>query len=199
MGLLGRLFDRGKTNDELAEGITHSYAASAGQSTASENEMRKSLDIDIHTIEDEGIIRVLDNLCQGIPYTTNVYDKDGKIQAVTKIENGVETYIPLVQTHTRYFPWAPALRIAASKVFSARFIDKYDVETYKLKQRNEFAKIKRNMTSEERVAFGPLLNEVLLYCETALGDAEGGRKMLALKVQRKSLEVGLVRGQKRQG
>jgi hypothetical protein len=196
MGILDKI--RGIRNDgdkELLDGIAHSFAATSNQPSASDSEMRRGLDIDIHTIEDEGLTSVLDRLCEGIPYTTPVYDVEGKplVAPVTDDKGKVTHMVPVTETHYYFMPWAPALRVAISKVFSARFIDEYDAETDKIKLRNEFAKIKRGMNRRDRQSFTPLINIILLFCETALDDAKGGRKMLALKVQRKDLQVGLSR------
>lgn len=200
MGLLDKI--RGKRDDglkELRDGIAHSFAATSNQPSASDSEMRRGLDIDIHTIEDQGLTSVLDRLCEGIPYHEQQYDADGKpLVAPVADEKGKVTHmVPVVATHYHFLPWAPALRVAVSKVFATRFMDDYDVETYKIKLRNEFAKIKRTMNREDREAFTPLINLLLIYCETALDDARDGKKMLALKVQRKDLTVGLTTGKRR--
>lgn len=197
MGLKDLLFGNRKArDDDLCDGFAQTFAATSTQPSAADSEMRKNLDIDIHTIEDEGITNIIDRLCEGIPYKEIVYDKDGKPAVVQVTENGVDKFTPVTVEHRYFLPWAPALRVAISKVLSTRHIDNYDVETDKLKLRNEFARIKRTMNRRDRAVFTPLINIVLLYCETALDDARNGRKMLALKVQRKDLTVGLVRNQK---
>ena len=199
MGILDRLRGEGISKDqELHDGIAATFAATSTQPSAMDAEMRKNLDIDIHTIEDEGLTNILNSLCEGIPIRTRVYDEDGKLVVHLNKDNegNIVEAIPVTTEHRYYLPWASALRFAISKVFSARFLDVYDAETDKIRLRNEFAKIKRGMNRRDREAFTPLINIILLYCETALDDAKGGRKMLALKVQRKDLTVGLTRNPK---
>lgn len=190
------LFKRNQDEYEkaLLGGIANTFAHTSTQPSGHDDEMRRGLDIDIHMIEDEGLIRFLDNLCEGIKYTTKVYDNNGKLLVRDIIKDGViVNCIPVTEEKVHVFPWAPALRVAMSKVFSTRYIAEYDAETDKIKLRNEFAKIKRNMTPSERRLFTPYINMILLFCETSLDDAKNGNKALCLKVQRKDLTVGLSR------
>lgn len=158
------------------EGYAHTIIASQGPSPASEEQARQDLQINIHTIEDEQILRTLDALCV-------VKDEYKTIDTLTNIET----------THIISYPrpWALALRVAVSKVLACRFLSKENATTDKLKLRNEIEKIKLSMNSRDLEIFSAYINMVLLYAETGIDDSVDGQKMMSLKVQHRELKVGL--------
>jgi 3-oxoacyl-(acyl-carrier-protein) synthase len=95
-------------------------------------------------------------------------------------------------------PWAYALRAYLSNVFSGRCIDPYDVDTYKLQVRCDFAELIDDMPPEDLREFGPFVNVVQRIVETAFDDAKSdgraGRKGMLIKVKRGELAVGMQRG-----
>jgi len=186
--------DRQKEQAYRTEGYVQQSLASLAPSSAAADASRGELEINIHTIEDEGLLRKLDLLCT-IPERRTIlwYDANGLI-----VGQGISAPVGVKAVSSREFvypaqivPWALAARVAMSKVMSTRFIEKKTVVTYKNRTRCDFMKIKRSMSREDRKLFVPFLNEVELYCLTALDDDVDGQKMLALKTSGKHLKVGV--------
>lgn len=175
--LLNKLF-KPKSQDigPRSEDYAHSIVASQGPSPASEEQARQDMGINIHTIEDERILKMLDGLCVVIGKTT-ILDGDGNLKEVDI-------------SYPR--PWAMALRVAVSKVNACRFLTKDEAVTTKLKLRNEIEKIKLKMSASDLELFGPFINIVVaVYAEPAIDDSVDGQKMLGLKVQSREYKVGL--------
>ena len=166
----------------------------ANRQAAAADAARGELEINIHTIEDEGVIKKLDMLCT-IPERTIMlwYNRDGMIvgQGLSAPPGSKDvTSYPFVYP-AKLVPWAIALRVLSSKVMSARFIEKKVVVAYKNRVRAEIMKIKRTMSKEDRKMFAPFVDAVELYILTGLDDDVDGQKMLALKTSGKHLKVGV--------
>lgn len=183
MGIMDKI--RGKTNDNpaLLAAYANSIVSSNNQS-ASEAEMRKELEINIHMIEDEGLLKKLDALSI-IFESYPMLDKEG-----TPIFDKA-TGKPILIEKRYVREWALALRVYASKVLATRWMDRTEAEIAKLQLDRDFLKIKRSMDVEERAVFSVFVDSVKAYCRGAIDDCIGGRKGLLLKVSRKSFEVGL--------
>jgi hypothetical protein len=186
LGVLDRLRNRtGVNNDGVLEAYGNTFVA-ANSSTASETELRKELEINIHMIEDEGLIKKLDALCV-IKFNVPVYNADGSVVLDADKQ-------PVFEEKSYVRQWALALRVYASKVLATRYLDPYDAETAKFRLRRNFLKVKRDMNIKERETFGNFIDAVREYCESAIDDSKNGRKPMLLKVNQKRLEVGLNRG-----
>jgi hypothetical protein len=183
------LLNRGKSNEDkgLLEAYANTFVAS-NSSTATDAEMRKELEINIHMIEDEVLLKKLDALCV-VTVNVQVYNDDG---SCLKDKDGQ----PVFKEHSYIRAWAMSLRVYASKVLATRYMDPYDAETAKLRLRRNFLQIKRNMPVREQAMFGNFIDAVQEYCEGALDDSKNGRKSMLLKVNQKRLEVGLNHGGK---
>ena len=170
-----------------AQGIINSQGADPSTHEAA----MKELEINIHTILDEGITKQLDQLAVTPEQKYKIYlDKEGNIVGKeTKDSVPREITIP-----PQPVPWALALRVAVSKVSATRFITKRDAIIYKNRLRNEFLKIKREMSREERHYFTSYVNQIELQCLEAVDDCVDGQKMLALKTSGKHLKVGVQTG-----
>lgn len=184
MGLFDR-FRKGISDEEKTVIAAYGNALIASDNRPpSAVEERKELEINIHMIEDEGLLQKLDGLC-AITINEPLYNKDGTLSLHP------ETKQPMfIQKHL-IREWALALRVYASKVLATRNIDPYDAETAKIRLRRNILEIKRNMNRKERALFSEFIDAVREYCESALDDAKNGRKGMLLKVQQKRLEVGL--------
>jgi hypothetical protein len=170
-----------------AQGIINSQAPES----ADIQKARAELDINIHTIVDEGIIAQLDELQVTPEHKYKIYlDREGNY--CSKETVGCSEKDITVPPHP--VPWALALRVAVSKVSATRFITKQDARIYKNRMRNEFLKIKRGMTQEERFTFVSYVNQIELQCLEAVDDCVDGQKMLALKTSGKHLRVGVQTG-----
>jgi hypothetical protein len=186
-------FSRKKdASDPLLEAYTDRYIGSVSSPSAAEAEQRHDLEINIHTIEDEGILKELENLAYDVarvPEVVAVPDVDPSTGKVLGVQ------YKTAYKDQRYIrrPWALAVRNAVSKVLPTRFVKPYDAVTYKIKVRNEFKKIWRSMPIGERETFGNYLDTLLIYAETGIDDSVDGQKMYALKVRQNKLEVGLNR------
>jgi hypothetical protein len=193
--LPGRSKDDAKKEQAYkVEGYTQQCLAAMGPTSAAQDAARGELEINIHTIEDEGLMRKIDMLCV-IPEKTIMlwYNSDGNIvgQGISAPPGSKDvTSRPFVYP-AKLVPWALAARAAMSKVMSTRFIEKRNAIAYKNRTRCDFMKIKRTMSREDRRLFVPFLNEIELYCLTALDDCVNGQKMLALKTSGKHLKVGV--------
>jgi hypothetical protein len=177
---------RGKRDvyDPSAEVYAQSILNSQGPDSASHEAIMKDLEINIHTILDEGITDQLDEL-QVTPeqqYKIKIPNGDGGL-----VERTI--FVP-----KRPVPWALALRVAVSKLGATRFISKRDATIYKNRQRNEFLKIKRSMSYEERRLFSSYVNQIEFQCLEAIDDSIEGQKMLALKTSGRHLRVGVQTG-----
>lgn len=158
------------------EDYAHAIVASQGPSPAAEEQARQDMGINIHTIEDDRILKMIDALCV-------VGSKIIITNPVTGKEEVHEVSYPR--------PWAMALRVAVSKVNACRFLSQTDAVTTKLKLRNEIEKIKLKMTQSDLELFGPFINIVIaVYAEPAIDDSVNGQKMLGLKVQSREYKVG---------
>lgn len=193
--LPGRKDDARKEQAYRNEGYTQQFIAAAGPTSAAADAARGELEINIHTIEDEGLIRALDKLCV-IPAKKSFlwYDTDGNMVGEGLVNPSDSKNVvskEFVVAPATLVPWALAARAAMSKVMSARFIEKRCAVTYKNRLRCDFMKIKRTMSREDRKMFVPFLNQIEMYCLTALDDAVNGQKMLALKTSGKHLKVGV--------
>ncbi len=176
--LVKRLF---KTRDQeqgpRAEDYAHSIVASQGPSPASEEQARQDLGINIHTIEDDNILKMLMSLCV----------VSSKVRLLNSETNEIEEH---EISYTR--PWAMSLVVAVSKVNACRFLSKEDAITTKLKLRNEIKAIKLTMSNNDKAMFGAFINTVLaVYAEPAIDDSIDGQKMLSLKVQSREYKVNL--------
>jgi hypothetical protein len=156
--------------------------ASQDPPDAASQQARDNLEINIHTIEDNGLMRQLDNLCI-IPAQ---HDKE----IVTYYDNGeVANRIPISGSPAKPIPWALALRVAVSAVNCTRFINKKQAVMYKNQLRNDCLKIKRDMNRSDREMFTHYINQIERYCCEAIDDSVDGQKMLALKTTGKSMRV----------
>ncbi len=158
------------------EGYAHTIINSQGPSPASEEQARQDLQINIHTIEDEQVLKTL----AALQVVKDTY-------VLRNHKTGLD------ETHEISYPrpWALALRVAVSKVLACRFLTKENAVTNKLKLRNEIEKIKLTMNRSDLELFGPYINMVLLYAESGIDDSVDGQKMLSLKVQHREYKVGL--------
>lgn len=173
-----------------AESYAQALLNSASAPSANEEQSMRELEINIHTIKDESLVRKLEQLSitPEKKYVIPAYDENGKRKAMDDT----------ITIPAQPVPWALAASVAVSKVFASRFITNYDAVTYKNRIRNEFLKIKRNMSREDRYLFGSFLNEIELYALTAIDDSVNGQKMLSLKTSGRHLRVGVSTGQQSQ-
>jgi hypothetical protein len=170
-----------QTYDPLAEGITQQLIASQDPPDAASQQSRDALEINIHTIVDEGIMRQLESLSV-IPAQQS---RTIRIQN----EGGGFTEIPIDGSPARAVPWALALRVAVSSVTPTRFITKKQAIMYKNRLRAEFLTIKKHMTRSDHEMFNDYINQVEIYACQAVDDSVDGQKMLALKTTGKSMRV----------
>jgi hypothetical protein len=174
-------------DDELLYSYGHGLVSAATQQSPSDIEMRKELDINIHMIEDEGLVKKLDNLCT-IEVRRPYFNEDGTM-VFRKDAQGND--VPAISVEYIPRPWALSARTAISKVTPTRNITAFDVETYKLELENTFEEIKEKMSPSDLSLFGEFLDLVLLYAKQSLDDAVGGQKSLVLKMNSKRYEVDL--------
>jgi hypothetical protein len=185
---LNKFFNKdNQQDDELLYSYGHALVSATSQQSPSDIEMRKELDINIHMIEDEGLVKKLDNLCT-IEIRRPFYNEDGTL-AFRKDEHG--NAVPVFTFEYMPRPWAIAARTAISKVTPTRNISAFDAETYKLILENTFEEIKEKMPPSELALFGEFLDLVLMYGDQSLDDAVGGQKALVLKMNSKHYEVAL--------
>jgi hypothetical protein len=167
--------------DPLAEGITQQLIASQDPPDAASQQSRDALEINIHTIADEGIMRQLESLSV-IP---------AQQSRTIRVANGDGGFIevPIDGSPARAVPWALALRVAVSSVTPTRFITKKQAIMYKNRLRAEFLTIKKHMTRSDHEMFNDYINQVEIYACQAVDDSVDGQKMLALKTTGKSMRV----------
>jgi hypothetical protein len=193
--LPGRNNDAKKEQAYRNEGYTQQVINSMGPTSAAADQARENLEINIHAIEDEGLLAKLDKLCI-LPEQRSFawYNNCGQIVSIgMSAPVGVENVHSkeVVVKQAEIVPWAMALRVLVSKVMPTRFIEKRNVVTYKNRVRADIMKIKRTMSREDRKMFVPFVNEVELYVLTGLDDSVSGQKMLALKTSGRHLKVGV--------
>jgi hypothetical protein len=167
--------------DPDAAAYAQQLMASQDTPDAASQSSRDALEINIHTIEDPGLLRQLDALCI-IPAQPDrvIRMLDGK---------GGIIEIPITGSPARPVSWALALRVAISSVTPTRFITKKLAVLYKNRLRAEFLNIKRHMKREDRDLLTDFINQIEIYCCEAIDDAVDGQKMLALKTTGKSMRV----------
>lgn len=143
---------------------------------------RDALEINIHTIEDDGLRRQLEALSI-IPaqedQIVRMYDDKGNVTAE----------IPIAGAPARPVSWAMALRVMISSVTPTRFITERQAVMYKNQLRNDCLKIKRDMSREERKMFTHYINQFERYGCEAIDDSVNGNKMLSLKTVGKQIGV----------
>jgi hypothetical protein len=167
--------------DPIAAGYTQGLLNSLNPMPANDEAAMRDLEINIHTIRDEGITRRLDNLSVTPEYTYNFPVPDGLGKVVDKP----------IMVPAQPVGWALAARFAVSEVTATRFLKEKDVKAYKNRQRAEFLKIKRSMRRRDREIFGPALNQLEQIALQHIDDSNAGQKMLALKTSGKNLHVGV--------
>ena len=167
--------------DPAAEAYTQQILNSQDPPDAASQASRDALEINIHTIADDGITRQLESLS----VTPAMPDR------VIHLPDGVGGFfdIPIAGCSARPVSWALALRVAVSSVTPTRFITKKQAVAYKNRLRCDFLKIKRNMNREERKMFMDYINQIELFSCEAIDDSVDGQKMLALKTTGKSMRV----------
>lgn len=161
---------------------TRQLLASQDPPDAASQASRDALEINIHTILDDGLLRQLDALCV-IPA------QEDKILRLYNDGGDVISEIPISGAAARPVSWALALRVAISSVTPTRFITKKQAVMYKNRLRAEFLTIKRHMRKSDRELFLDFVNQIELYCCEAIDDSVDGQKMLALKTTGKSMRV----------
>jgi hypothetical protein len=168
--------------DPFVEGCTQQILASQDPPDAASQQSRDALEINIHTIADDGLIRQLENLSiqPAREYSYPIYDPlhPGNVLREETITVGPQPV-----------SWALALRVAVSTVSATRFITKKQAMAYKNRFRCDVLKIKRNMTRSQRAMFGDYVNQIELFVCEAFDDSVDGQKMLALKTTGKSMRV----------
>ena len=182
-GLKGRFNREPKhTYDPFVEGCTQQILASQDPPDAASQQSRDSLEINIHTIADDGLTRQLDMLSIQPERTYNfpIYDP---------LHPGVILKYEAVTVPAQPVGWALALRVAISTVTPTRFLTKKQAMAYKNRFRGDVLKIKRNMSRAHRDLFLDYVNQIELFCCQAIDDAVDGQKMLALKTTGKSMRV----------
>lgn len=163
---LNRLLRRGDNSDR-AEGkfqVTHGILSGDSMRPQSEQEMIEQLGINYHMLEDDELSRILMNL------------------AITK-NDGQEAEIDLN---------ALAMRIDASKVIRASYVEPIDAEIAQLEAERSVNRIELSL-NEDTYEYGGtnLLEAYSRFVKTAWSDATKGRKAKLLKVISKSFEVNI--------
>jgi hypothetical protein len=168
--------------DPFVEGCTQQLLASQDPPDAASQQSRDSLEINIHTIADDGLTRQLDALSiqPAREYSLPIYDP---------LRPGIILRNETIFVPAQPVPWALALRVAISTVTPTRFLTKKQAMAYKNRFRGDVLKIKRNMTRAQRDMFLDYVNQIELFCCQAIDDAVDGQKMLALKTTGKSMRV----------
>jgi hypothetical protein len=168
--------------DPFVEGCTQQILASQDPPDAASQQSRDSLEINIHTIADDGLTRQLDALSiqPAREYSLPIYDP---------LQPGVILKYETISVPAQPVPWALALRVAISTVTPTRFLTKKQAMAYKNRFRGDILKIKRNMSRAHRDLFLDYVNQIELFCCQAIDDAVDGQKMLALKTTGKSMRV----------
>jgi hypothetical protein len=160
-----------------AEDYAHSIVAGQGPSSAGEEQARQDLGINIHTLVDEKIYKM--------------------IEALTVVGSQFTIRDPVTgedKLFTVNYPrqWAMVLQVIVSKVNACHFLTKEEAITNKIKLRNEVDKMKLTMTNTDIDMFGSLINIVIIMIgEPSISDSIDGQKMLSLKVQSREYKVGL--------
>jgi hypothetical protein len=167
--------------DPITAGYTQGLLNSMNPMPANEEAAMRDLEINIHTIKDDGITRRLDYLSVTPAYSYTVPVPDG-------VGNFVDKEIKVPATPVG---WALATRFAISAVGATRFLKEKDAKAYKNRQRAEFLKIKRGMRRYDREVFGPAINQLEQISLENIDDSVNGQKMLSLKTSGKNLHVGV--------
>jgi glutaredoxin-related protein len=198
------------------------------QQNASDTQIDRELGVDKLLLEDEDLIKFIERLCreeQVIGYNTiyvPLQNADGSTMMQEEAQLDQKTgqpilaegkpvivqkpvlmvkRIPVTQIAER--PWAYALRAYLSHIFSGRSIDAYDVDTYKLQVRCDFAELIDSMPYDDYRNFSKFVEVLERAVETAFDDTKSdgriGRKAGLLKVKRGELSVGMNKGPPNQG
>ena len=174
--------------DPVIEGYTEQIIAGLGPAAAQGEDNRVLEGTNKDAIEDEGLMRQLDNLCITPARDYTIFmDKEGNIVP----EGTIDAQPHTIHVSARPVPWALALRVAVTKVMATRFITRKDALIYKNRTRNDFLKVKRLMSRSDRSLFTPYVNFWETYSLTAFDDDVDGQKMLALKTSGRSFSVGV--------
>lgn len=193
------------------------------QQNANDAQIDRELGVDKLLLEDEDLIKFIEGLCreeaivdykklnvplrngdgsvvmeqqaQTDPVTGQPIIVDGK-PVLTQKPVFQEQLIPIKQTIDR--PWAYALRAYLSNTFPGRSIDPFDVDTYKLQVRCDFAEIIDDMPPDDYNKYAKFVMIIEKAVQTAFDDTKSdgkiGRKAGLLKVKRGELSVGMNRG-----
>jgi hypothetical protein len=156
--------------------------ASQDPPDAASQASRDALEINIHTIEDDGLRRQLEAL-------SIIPAQEPKIVRMYNDQGAVTAEIPVAGTPARPVSWAMALRVVISSVTPTRFITPRQAIMYKNQLRNDCLKIKRDMSREERKLFTHYINQIERYGCEAIDDSVNGNKMLSLKTVGKQIGV----------
>jgi hypothetical protein len=188
------------------------------QTAASDAQSDRELGIDKILLGDDDLIKFIERLCEeerGECVLQPVVAKNADGSVIMQQEpvsvNGTIVLVqkPLVLMQPVMFkkkitrPWAYALRAYLSSIFPGRCIDPYDVDTYKLQVRCDFAEMIDDMPPEDIRDFSQLVSVLERFVETAFDDAKSdgkaGRKGMLIKVKRGELAIGMHRGLPNQG
>jgi hypothetical protein len=180
-GFLDHFKKPDNTFDPVTTGYTQGLINSLNPMPANEEAALRDLEINIHTIRDDGITRRLDNLSVTPEYTVDIPLMNDKGEIVSK-----QIKMPAAPVG-----WALAARIAISEVTATRFLTEKKAAVYKNRQRAEFLKIKRDMRRHDREIFGHSINQLEQIALEHLDDSVNGQKMLALKTSGKNVRVGV--------
>lgn len=167
--------------DPIIAGHTQALLNSLNPMPANEEQMMKDLEINIHTIKDDGINRRLDNLSVSQPYDLPIEVPDGQGGTVKQT-----IHMPSLPVG-----WALAARMAVSPITATRFLSERQAAIYKNRQRAAFLKIKRNMRRVDRELFGDALDQLEQIALQHIDDSVRGQKMLSMKTSGRSVHVGV--------
>jgi len=156
-----------KQTDQSDTKAFATYGAIMGDASrpASETEIMETLGINIHIIEDEKLMALLDRMVD------------------TKDENGNPNGVDLDNL---------ALRVMATKLIRGSWVDPIDVDIAQLEVERLINRIEMNM-DEDTYEYGGtnLLEAIAKVIQTAWSDAKGGRKAKLLKVTPKVFEISM--------
>jgi glutaredoxin-related protein len=193
------------------------------QQNASDTQIDRELGVDKLLLEDEDLIKFIEKLCreeQIVGYNTvyiplqngdgsTMMQQEAQLDETTRQPITIDgkpvivqkpvlmaKRVPITQIMER--PWAYALRAYLSHIFSGRSIDAYDVDTYKLQVRCDFADLIDSMPYADYRDFSKFVEVLERAVETAFDDTKSdgriGRKAGLLKVKRGELSVGMSKG-----
>jgi len=178
---------KGKEDQLTDQDHVYGSSAFAGsvQKPETDQESRRDLAINIHMIEDEGLIEQIQQFCR-VPTLTPIYieklDNEGNV-VERKIEKFQETY-------TMDYKML-ALRFYLSKLIATRWIDSIDADIYKLKFEYNIRRLKQSLEPGEYKRKAPIYDAVLFQGLMAIDDAINGRKARLMKVQLRGFEVAV--------